>query len=107
VLAWWRWPFATPARFWRWLALTLLLIVLGAAIAVGGKGASAALFLLLPIVVFTAIAAGIPGAATSGAVLLLIFVGMHLGDEPSSVEGIIRILFVGTAAATGYILAVV
>jgi diguanylate cyclase (GGDEF)-like protein len=107
VLAWRRWPFRSRARFYRWLALTLLLIVLGGAIALGGESASAALFLLLPIVVFTAIAAGIPGAAASGAVLLLIFVGMHVGHEPTSVEGIIRIVFVGTATATGYILAVV
>jgi diguanylate cyclase (GGDEF)-like protein len=107
VLAWRRWPFATRARFYRWLALMLLLIVLGGMIAFGDEGASAALFLLLPIVVFTAIAAGIPGAAASGAVLLLIFVGMHLGHEPTSTEGIIRIVFVGTATATAYILAVV
>jgi diguanylate cyclase (GGDEF)-like protein len=107
VLGWRRWPFHSRARFYRWLALTLLLIVLGGVIAFGGESASAALFLLLPIVVFTAIAAGIPGAAASGAILLLIFVGMHLGHEPTSVEGIIRILFVGTATGTGYILAVV
>lgn len=107
VLGWRRWPFPSRAPFYRWLALTLLLIVLGAVIAFGGESASAALFLLLPIVAFTAIAAGIPGAAASGAILLLIFVGMHLGHEPTSFEGIIRILFVGTATGTGYILAVV
>ena len=107
VLTWRRWPFPTRARFYRWLALTLLLIVLGAVIAFGGQTVSAALFLLLPIVIFTAIVAGVTGAATSGAVLLLIFVGMHLGYEPTSTDGIVRIVFVGTATATGYILAVV
>jgi diguanylate cyclase (GGDEF)-like protein len=40
-------------------------------------------------------------------VLLFIFVGMHLGDPTSSIDGIIRVVFVGTAAATGYVLAVV
>src|SRR6185295_3553089 len=69
--------------------------------------ASATLFLLLPIVVFTAIAAGIPGAAASSTVLLLLFVGTHIGHEPNRIEGIIRVVFVGTTAATGYILAVV
>ncbi|HEX6086994.1 MAG TPA: EAL domain-containing protein [Thermoanaerobaculia bacterium] len=107
ILTWRRWPFPTRARFYGWLALTLLLILLGGVIAVGGQSASAALFLLLPIVIFTAIVAGTPGAATSGALLLLIFVGMHLGYEPTSTEGIVRIVFVGTATATGYILAVV
>ncbi len=107
VLAWRRWPFRTRWHFYRWLALTLLLSILGGAIAFGSESASTSLFLLLPIVVFTAIVAGIPGAATSGAILLLIFVGMHIGHEPTSVEGLIRIVFVGTATATGYILAVV
>jgi diguanylate cyclase (GGDEF)-like protein len=108
VLGWRRWPFATRGPFLRWLALTLILIVIGGAIALGGKGAFATLFLLLPIVVFTAIAAGIPGAAASGAVLLLIFVVMHIGQESvPPLEAIIRIVFVGTATATGYILAVV
>lgn len=107
VLGWRRWPFHSLARFYRWAALTALLLILGGVIAFGDPSASAVLFLLLPIVVFTAIVAGIAGAAASGALLLLIFVGMHLGYEPTSGEGIIRILFVGTATVTGYILAVV
>jgi diguanylate cyclase (GGDEF)-like protein len=107
VLGWRRWPFPTRKAFVRWLLLTTSLVVIGAAIATGGEGASATLFLLLPIVVFTAIAAGIPGAAASSTVLLLLFVGMHIGHEPNRLEGIIRVVFVGTTAATGYILAVV
>ncbi|HEV7241757.1 MAG TPA: EAL domain-containing protein [Thermoanaerobaculia bacterium] len=106
VLGWRRWPFHSRVHFYRWLALTLFLIVIGAAIA-RSPASSATLFLLLPIVVFTAIVAGIPGAATSAAVLLFILLGMHLGDSPSRIEGIIRVIFVGTAAGTGYVLAVV
>ena len=107
VLGWRRWPFATRAQFSRWLALTMFLIVVGAAMAARGPSASSTLFLLLPIVVFTAILAGIPGAAASSAVLLFIFVGMHLGESPRGIDGIIRVIFVGTAAGTGYVLAVV
>jgi diguanylate cyclase (GGDEF)-like protein len=107
VLGWRRWPFSSQARFGRWLALTGFLVIAGAAIALYGQPASATLFLLLPIVVFTAIAAGVPGAAASAAVLLLILVGMHIGEHPSRADGLIRVVFVGTAAATGYILAVV
>ncbi|HUR79151.1 MAG TPA: EAL domain-containing protein [Thermoanaerobaculia bacterium] len=107
VLAWRRWPFRSRWGFYRWLALTLLLAILGGVIAFGSESASTTLFLLLPIVVFTAITGGVPGAATSGAILLLIFVVMHFGHEPTSVEGVIRIVFVGTATVTGYILAVV
>lgn len=107
VLGWRRWPFASRAAFGKWLALTLLLVLLGGAIAIGGERASATLFLLLPIVVFTAVAAGIPGAATSSTVLLLIFISMHLGHKPDHIEAIIRVVFVGTTAATGYVLAVV
>ena len=106
VLGWRRWPFRSRVHFLRWLALTVALIVIGAAIA-SGPAAAATLFLLLPIVVFTAIVAGIPGAATSAAVLLFIFLGMHVENSPSSIDGIIRIVFVGTAAGTGYVLAVV
>jgi diguanylate cyclase (GGDEF)-like protein len=107
VLSWRRWPFRSRKRFYQWLALTLVLATLGALIAFGSEGASTSQFLLLPIVVFTAIVGGVPGAAASGALLLLMFVGMHIGYEPTSTEGLIRIVFVGTATATGYILAVV
>ncbi|HEY0370452.1 MAG TPA: EAL domain-containing protein [Thermoanaerobaculia bacterium] len=107
VLCWRKWPFTTGAQFSRWLALTMFLIVLGAAIAMRGPAGSSTLFLLLPIVVFTAILAGIPGAASSAAVLLFIFVGMHLGHSATGMDGVIRVVFVGTAAATGYVLAVV
>ncbi|HEX6099898.1 MAG TPA: EAL domain-containing protein [Thermoanaerobaculia bacterium] len=107
VLGWRRWPFRSKMQFSRWLALTMFLIVLGAAIAMRGPAASSTLFLLLPIVVFTAIVAGVPGAASSAAVLLFIFVGMHLGHATKGMDGIIRVVFVGTAAATGYVLAVV
>lgn len=107
VLGWRRWPFPTRAHFYRWLGLTVFLIVIGGAIAARGEAASATLFLLLPIVVATAIVAGIPGAAASAAVLLLIFVGLQFGATPQRLEGIIRVVFVATAAGTGYVLAVV
>jgi len=107
VLGWRRWPFHTRRDFSRWLALTVFLVVVGGMIAIRGEAASATLFLLLPIVVFTAIIAGIPGAAASAAVLLFIFVGMHLGSSLSQIDSIIRVVFVATAAGTGYILAVV
>jgi diguanylate cyclase (GGDEF)-like protein len=106
VLGWRRWPFPSRTHFLRWFALTIFLVVIGALIA-SGPASSTALFLLLPIVVFTAILAGIPGAASSAAILLFIFVGLHLGGAASSVDAIIRVVFVGTAAGTGYVLAVV
>jgi diguanylate cyclase (GGDEF)-like protein len=106
VLSWRRWPFPSRTHFVRWLALTVSLIVIGTLIA-SGPASSAALFLLLPIVVFTAILAGITGASSSAAILLFIFVGLHLGGAASSMDGIIRVVFVGTAAGTGYVLAVV
>ena len=107
ILGWRRWPFPSRLHFSRWLALTMFLVVIGAAIAMRGPSASASLFLLLPIVVFTAIVAGIPGAATSATVLLFILVGIHFGRTATSMDAIIRVVFVGTAAGTGYVLAVV
>ncbi len=107
VLGWRRWPFPSRVHFFRWLALTIFLVIIGATIATGGAESSSTLFLLLPIVVFTAILAGIPGAAASAAVLLFIFIGIQIGESPSHIDGIIRVIFVGTAAGTGYVLAVV
>ncbi len=106
VLSWRRWPFPSRLHFLRWLGLTVFLIVIGVLIA-SGPASTTALFLLLPIVVFTAILSGVTGAASSAAILLIIFVGLHLGGTASSMDGIIRIVFVGTAAATAYELAVV
>lgn len=107
ILTWRRWPFVSKRAFQRWLAVSLLLIVAGILIAQAGETYSATLFLLLPMVVFTAIVGGIPGAATSGAILLFIFVGMHVGVPVERMASIIRVIFVGTATVTGYILAVV
>jgi diguanylate cyclase (GGDEF)-like protein len=50
---------------------------------------------------------GVPGAAASGAILLFIFVGMHVATPVDRLSGVIRVVFVGTATFTGYILAVV
>jgi diguanylate cyclase (GGDEF)-like protein len=107
VVGWRRWPFATRIAFQRWLALAVLLMVLGAVIAERGQPGSNTLFLLLPIVVFTALVAGIPGASAAGAILLFILLGiggMHGVDRG---DAIIRVIFIGTATATGYILAVI
>ena len=103
ILGWRRWPFPSRLSFQRWLALTALLITIGAAIAAGDDPASPTLFLLLPIVVFTAIVAGVPGAAASGAILLIILLVIG-GDPPTA---IIHVVFIGTASATAYALAVI
>lgn len=107
ALSWRRWPFHGKRTFQRWLAVSLLLIVAGILIANGGEKFSATIFLLLPLVVFTAIVGGVPGASASGAILLFIFVGMHVGAPVDRLGSIIRVVFVGTATVTGYILAVV
>ncbi|HEX2121897.1 MAG TPA: EAL domain-containing protein, partial [Thermoanaerobaculia bacterium] len=107
VLGWRRWPFASRGQLRRWIALTAFLVTIGAAIAANGEPASSTLFLLLPIVVFTAIVAGVPGAAASGAILLFILLGFGGTQHPSRFTAIIRVVFIGTATATGYVLAVV
>lgn len=107
ILAWRRWPFTSPAAFRKWLALSLFLLASGCVIARIGEPASATLFLLLPIVVFTAIVGGIAGAAASGAILLVILLGIGGMQSHARINAIIRVIFVGTATATGYILAVV
>ncbi|HVR38872.1 MAG TPA: EAL domain-containing protein [Thermoanaerobaculia bacterium] len=107
VLGWRRWPFATRRAFRQWLALTLFLIASGAGIATIGEPASATLFLLLPIVVFTAIVAGVAGAAASGTILLFILLGIGGLQHHGRINAMIRVVFVGTATVTGYILAVV
>ena len=107
VIGWQRWPFRSRTRFLRWLALSLLLVAIGIAIAMRGEPASSTLFLLLPIVVFTAIVGGVPGAAASGAILLFILLGIGGSLPHDRMNDSIRIVFIATATATGYILAVV
>jgi diguanylate cyclase (GGDEF)-like protein len=107
VVGWRRWPFPTRMAFQRWLALAILLMVLGAVIADRGEPASNTLFLLLPIVVFTALVAGIPGASASGAILLFILLGIGSMQQLDRGDAIIRVIFIGTATATGYVLAVI
>jgi diguanylate cyclase (GGDEF)-like protein len=107
VVGWRRWPFPTRIEFQRWLALAILLMVLGAAIADRGEPASNTLFLLLPIVVFTALVAGIPGASASGAILLFILLGIGGMQHLDRGDAVIRVVFIGTATATGYVLAVI
>ncbi len=107
VVGWRRWPFPTRIAFQRWLALAVLLMTLGAVIADRGGPASGTLFLLLPIVVFTALVAGIPGASAAGAILLFILLGIGGMQHLDRGDAIIRVIFIATATATGYVLAVI
>jgi diguanylate cyclase (GGDEF)-like protein len=107
ILGWRKWPFPSRAAFQRWLALAVLLMTLGAVIAERGEPASNTLFLLLPIVVFTALVAGIAGASAAGAILLFILLGIGGMQHLSRTDAIIRVIFIATATATGYILAVI
>ena len=106
LLSWRRWPFRRPHEFRRWAVLSLVLVLLGGVLALAGRPASMALFLLLPIVVFISLAAGMAGSSAAGAVLRFILLGLHLGDHPTQTEAMVRVVFVGTAIATGYVLAV-
>jgi diguanylate cyclase (GGDEF)-like protein len=106
VLSWRKWPFPSRLTFQRWLALAVLLMTLGAVIAERGEPGSTALFLLLPIVVFTALAAGMPGASAAGAILLFILLGIGGMQRLERIDAIIRVVFIATATGTGYVLAV-
>jgi len=106
VLGWRRWPFPSLLVFRRWLLMSLLLVAIGIAIAVFGEPASSTLFLLLPIVIFSAIVGGVPGVAASGAILLVILLGIGSKQHPRHFNDVIHVIFVGTATATGYVLAV-
>jgi diguanylate cyclase (GGDEF)-like protein len=106
VVAWRHWPFPSVVAFRRWFLLSLLLVTIGIGLAFFGESASPALFLLLPIVIFSAIDSGVPGVAASGTILLVILLGIG-GKQHGRATDVIRVIFVGTATATGYILAVV
>jgi diguanylate cyclase (GGDEF)-like protein len=107
VLGWRRWPFPSRISFQHWLALSLFLVAIGMAIAAAGEGASSTLFLLVPIVVFTAIVGGVSGAAASGSILLFILLGIGGKAHHGRLNDMVRVIFVGTTTVTGYILAVV
>ncbi len=106
LLVWRTWPFVNAGDLRKWIGLSLLLVTIGVGLASAGPRAAGALFLLLPIVVFTSVIAGIGGAAVSGTILLVILLWLHIGDHPSQIDSIIRVVFVGTTTATGYVLAV-
>ncbi len=107
ILGWRRWPFASRPSFHRWLAASFLMMAIGATIAVAGDHATSTLFLLLPILAFAAIIGGVPGASASGAILLFILLGIGGTRHPSRLDAIIHVVFIGTATATSYVLAVV
>lgn len=107
LLSWRKWPFRNPEQFRRWVVLSLVLIILGGGLALAGGRAPLALFLLMPVVVFIALASGIAGASAAGACLLFILLGLHGVEGTDQVIPVIRVLFVGTTAVTGYVLAVI
>jgi diguanylate cyclase (GGDEF)-like protein len=108
-------PLVTTWPAWRYLperarrittALTLVLLTLGIVVALGGDAFASGLFLLLPIVIMTALTAGVAGAAAAGMILTATLLGLAAaGSTPS--ELFVRLLFVATATLTGYVLAII
>ncbi len=100
------WQFLRSSRFRLVAALSILLLALGFAIALGSDEWSSALFLLLPIVIFNALLAGVAGAASSGALLTFTLLGFAMSGA-TPVDLVIRLIFVATATLTGYVLGIV
>ena len=65
------------------------------------------LFLLLPFVVLSAVAARVAGASAAAAILTLVLVAMAGSSAVPITDNILRVSFVAVAALTGYLLAVV
>ncbi len=106
VVSWRRWPFVDPLQFRRWGAVSLALIALGVVI-IFNAAASSILFLLLPFVVFASLLAGVAGASSSAVVLLAVLLGLQFSGPTAPSDALIRVLFVATAAGTGYFLAII
>jgi diguanylate cyclase (GGDEF)-like protein len=106
VTTWRTWQFLRTSRSRLVFALSILLLALGMAIALGGEDSKSVMFLLLPIVIFNALLAGVAGAASSGALLTMTLVEFSMSGA-TTLDLIIRLIFVATATITGYFLGIV
>src|ERR1051326_5718069 len=106
VTTWRTWQFLKTSRSRLVFALSILLLALGMAIALGGEDSKSVMFLLLPIVIFNALLAGVAGAASSGALLTMTLVEFSMSGA-TTLDLIIRLIFVATATITGYFLGIV
>jgi len=108
-------PLVTTARTWQFLrssrfrlvaSLSILLFALALAITLGGDVWQSALFLLLPIVIFNSVLAGVAGAASSGALLCLSLLGFAISGATQP-DLVIRLIFVATSTLSGYVIGIV
>jgi diguanylate cyclase (GGDEF)-like protein/PAS domain S-box-containing protein len=106
VAHWRRWPFPNGRMFAEWLALVALLVASTYGITLLPHAMESNLFfLLLPFAVLAAARCGAAGAS-SIAVLLAVFVlSFNVSDEQDRFLAVVRVMFVGATAFTGYILA--
>lgn len=108
LIAQWRhgWPFACARDGWAWVAImaATLILVLGTMHYVDVP--QGLFFLFLPMVVLAVIVSGMAGATGIATLLALCVLGLGMNATDSHWTAV-RILFVGTATLTAYVLAVV
>ncbi|HET7176606.1 MAG TPA: EAL domain-containing protein [Gammaproteobacteria bacterium] len=106
IAHWRRWPLTTSRLFWEWLLLVSLLLVCTYGIALLPHAVESNLFfLLLPFVALGAARCGAAGASSMSAFLALFVLTFNLSDENEYFLALVRVVFVGATAFTGYILA--
>ena len=99
------WPFRSLAACAQWIAYTLLVVSVGYAIIVLGNERSYYLFfILIPLVIISAIHFRLIGAGSATFLLAIMVFGMRPQDlSKGDFLTAIRMAFVGTSAFTGYL----
>lgn len=104
----WRngWPFKRRRETAAWAAVMVATLALAFVIMLVVATPRGLFFLLLPLAVVGAVTSGMAGASSVAALLALCVLGLNLSQVDDGFTAAVRMLFVGTAAITAYLLAV-
>lgn len=106
ITHWRHWPFARLRNGMAWSAVMLATLALGLVIMLYVGRPLGLSFLLLPLAVLAAVTSGMAGATSVVMLLALCVLGLDVSQASTSMPVFVRMLFVGTAAITSYLLAV-
>jgi len=106
IAHWRRLPFTSTHAFMEWTLYMLLILAAVAGISrLPDDVESSFYFLLLPLAVLAAARSGAAGASSAAALMALCVLTFNLNDAQDPFLAMMRIVFVGASAFTGYLVA--